>query len=253
MRKRVFSISILLFTTMFSLYSENYQSPEIISFKEINKQSDWMIIKNNSTRIDSINFIDPNEKSSEILIKYRLDKKTDKNIKDILYYVTRFSSLKGLEYYSISKKKRQILFKDIYCLNNSDDEIRIQDPSTNFLNNNSLFNIHLYQNDSSFGKSQWDVSIKQYSDQIELYFENSTTLKKGIIKIVKPKMMKMVFIIKKNEQFIELTAIISLKMKSIPILEKKIEGSLANRLNAISIKLLSLISNVNYELPIIEE
>lgn len=255
MRKGLFSIIILFLTATISAQSETLISQRLTTLNVVNIEEFCSSHEHGRPIYDFINI---DESCSGVIIEYNPQEIAPLTSDELLFKSTRFSTLKGLNYYSISKRSFRTLFKEIYLIKEWDssldyDEIkRIEDPAIETLMTENSYQWLFYQNDSSFKKSIWQVNALKTDQSILLLFENQTELKKIGITAVNSNDMKMAFLIRMNNETITISAIISTKIRPMPLLEQRIKKSLANRLNAVSVKLASMLTGVTLTPPIIE-
>lgn len=216
-----------------------------------------------SIRHSAATFLGSRPEASGVIIRYRLDCSSRIPTESLVFQTGRISELEGLEYYSISKKRTRLLFESIYRVENPSADpagrrfefeslIRVTDPASadeRTLPENSIF----YQNDTSFGESLWQVRTEPTGQGLILLFKNLSPLKKAGIRVTDPHGMKMVFILTPEEDHLMLEAVISADIRPMPLLEERIKGSLANRLNAVSARLIELISGQETPLPEIQD
>lgn len=171
-------------------------------------------------------------------LEYTLSLKETNIKKNIPFVLTRFSSLKGLPYYSISHQKYRVLFEEIYRIGQDSvySDIKKIPPLPDFTLKelSSLKNpIRFYQKDCSLGASIWQSYLHQKGEkEAMLYYTNETTLKKWGTSLIAPHKMKMFFVITIEKEELHLKTAVIAKIDSVHFLRSRIEKSLANRLNA---------------------
>ena len=138
----------------------------------------------------------------EMLILYKNSMDELLSVYNILRSI---STLKGVTYYSASRKRMRILFNDSYVVDSPEKKNRIEDPLVNVIPEKS--EIHIFMKFSSLGKNIYKVEYLFQGDHIIMKIENLTTMKFSIIPlipVVKPHHFINYFIVfpGKNNSFI---------------------------------------------------
>ena len=91
-------------------------------------------------------------------------------------------SLKGIEYYSASKKKVRTFFKDAYLVKNEGDSAPLPDPLVKKIPASD--SIVIFQEDTTFGKSYTSMRYLGGRENILVTMRNLTDLKYGPFRII---------------------------------------------------------------------
>lgn len=149
----------------------------------------------------------------------------DAKIKKILRSV---SKMEGIEYYSNSRKRTEVLYSKAYTVNNPTERKKVTD---NF--NYSENPIYVLLDDNSFG--EYLSVINNYSKDFENCFEyvNIDTINYGIIRAVEPKNMEVFIDVINCEDEIIVYVYIQAKMDVPAIFKNKIYDSFVARTDAL--------------------
>lgn len=184
-----------------------------------------------STRQDKPNFTIESiyrlEKSKTEFAGEDLDKIIfeDANIKKILRSI---SKMEGIEYYSNSRKRTEVLYSKAYTVNNPTERKKVED-NFNYLENP----IYVLLDDKSFG--EYLSVINNDSKGFENCFEylNIDNINYGIIKAVEPNNMQVFLDVINCEDEIIVYVFIQSKMDVPAIFKSKIYDSFVARTDAL--------------------
>jgi hypothetical protein len=149
-----------------------------------------------------------------------------------VYNVLRsISSLKGIEYYSASRKRMRIFYEDAYVVNNPTDKLKIPDPKVAEIpDQSSLFG---FLKDSSFGEYVCSIDYLRSGDTIALRMENLTQMWYFVLPAIDPHGMLSYILIIPGDSEILFYGVSSINSdKNMFIAEQK-SDSLYNRLKAL--------------------
>ena len=161
---------------------------------------------------------------------YTLLKKEKITINDISVMARSFSTMEGIEYYSNSKSKYEILYPECYTVSDESGKTKIADVTTGSADGKKLY---ILQKDNSFGKSVYEVNYKQNGE--ELYFTsiNLDSLWYGIFKAASPKTLKLTFLINNSSAEIGFYVLVEGDIASFPFIDDFIKDSFVSRLDAV--------------------
>lgn len=142
----------------------------------------------------------------------------------------KVSTLKGLEYYSHSRKRMRILFKEYFAINNLHDKKRVDDPVVSHVPAES--EIHVQQTDSTFGKSYYEITYKSRENQILVTMQNASRLSYNFIPVVDKGGMQIMLGVIVLDDTILFYGTSSARVFGIFGLDKKIRHSFYNRIKA---------------------
>jgi hypothetical protein len=121
----------------------------------------------------------------EYLLLYEPPDETASNPMEKMYStLLAISTLKGIEYFSASRKRMRIYFHDAYVIDSPDGKNRIDDPSEADISVSTK--VYAYLHDSSMGKYTAEVVYFYSGDIVVMNITNFTTLKQFFIPIVQP-------------------------------------------------------------------
>lgn len=171
-------------------------------------------------------------KKLDLIANSKSDNKTniDTSIAAVSKIMRSVSKMKGMEYYSNTRKRFDTLYLESYRIENPDSTI----PVADLLDGNADGKIiYAFQEEHSFGKGVYKISYSENSKMVVMKMENLTTLSYGIIKAVKPEKCKVcVNVIDDGDGYFVWIGM-SADFMSMSILEKKMNKSFQARLDAI--------------------
>ncbi len=97
-------------------------------------------------------------------------------------------TLKGIEYYSASRKRMRIFYEDAYIIDNRTDKKRIADAKASAVEAKS--NLLCFFKDSSFGEYVCSIDYSADAASIFMDMQNLTEIWYLFVKIIEPKNMK---------------------------------------------------------------
>lgn len=141
----------------------------------------------------------------EILLLYKtdIDFTDEKKGKLVFLYnvLQSISTMKGIEYYSYSRKRMRIFYHDAYVINSPDEKKKIDDPFVgNNVDNNSdsipeKSELFAYLKDSSFGNYVCHIKYSYDGEAFVMEMQNLTQIWYTIIPLIKPYKLKSYIII----------------------------------------------------------
>jgi hypothetical protein len=142
------------------------------------------------------------------------------------------STMKGITYYSVTRKKDQVLFTQSYAVSSADSLSRVVDPVFETIPADDV--LLTFQEDNSFGKNSYEESFRFRTDHLVVKIENLTTVSFLLVPLVSPRnLVSQIILIPAGPDllFYGLGYIRSL----VPVGDRHSrEDSLANRLTAVS-------------------
>ena len=97
------------------------------------------------------------------------------------------STLKGLEYYSASKKQTKLLYSDAYVTDKISDGKRLPDPINSDTTGKKVL---VVLDDTTLGKNVYEYDFKQTKNESCFFSSNCENLYYGIIKVINANQMK---------------------------------------------------------------
>ena len=164
-------------------------------------------------------------------------KKTTKakgaNLSKILRSV---SNLKGLQYYSPSRKKYRLLYKDSFVVEKKETKkgkfeyVRVEDPLDKETDGLSIF---VSQEDLTFGKNIYKYDYFQDGYGLGLMVENVNSLYYSLFKAINEKELNSVVIFHDLGDYFLIYASTKANFAKLYGIEKKIKNSFSSRLDAL--------------------
>lgn len=150
-----------------------------------------------------------------------------------IYNILRsISSLKGIRYFSASRQRMRVLFKDSYVIKSSNNVTKIEDPLVTVIP--SVNEIYIFQEDNTFGKNKYRVAYIFPGSSIVMKIENITPLKYLFLPAVPPTKFITYFVVIPGEQGILFYGISCVQSALFfKIFEGHIQTSLYNRMKAV--------------------
>ncbi len=177
----------------FKNFIDNTTYQELIKHGEIKhsftKETKLYLIPNIPTKdemLQNYKSISP-DMGVEILKLYKTNNMdfSSPKAKLLIYNLTHsISSLKGVEYYSHTRKKLRTLFYDSYVVDSPENREKIPDPISKKIK--PYDRIYIFQNDSTFGKNIFLLEYKTTSQLINIKIENLTTMKYLLLPLIPP-------------------------------------------------------------------
>lgn len=144
--------------------------------------------------------------------------------------LTAFSKMKGMEYYSERKKRKEILYEDCFVIESYENQVQVPDPKAA-----TLENLHLLarQTDTTFGSYVMDVAYVQKDAEIAMYMKNLDPLKYLLFKAIQEDNLHLFLYTHTFEEHILVYFLVQAAYLDVAFLNETIEKSLKNRVDAI--------------------
>lgn len=171
-------------------------------------------------------------KKLDLIANSKSDDKTniDTSISAVSKIMRSVSKMKGMEYYSNTRKRFDTLYLESYRIENPDSTTPVADLLDGSADGKTIY---AFQEEHSFGKGVYKISYSENSKMVVMKMENLTTLSYGIIKAVKPEKCKVCVIVVDDGDGYFVWIGMSADFMSMSILEKKMNKSFQARLDAI--------------------
>lgn len=168
----------------------------------------------------------------EYLLLYEPPAETASNSMEKMYSsLLAISTLKGIEYFSASRKRMRIYFRDAYIIDSPDGKNRIDDPSAADIPANTK--VYAYLHDSSMGRYAAEVEYFYNGDTVVMNITNFTALKQFFIPIVQPGELRTYIALMHFENKILFYGLVYVKTTNFFINLEKNTESFYNRLIAL--------------------
>lgn len=142
------------------------------------------------------------------------------------------TSLKGLMYYSASRKKMRLLFEESYAIDSPEARNPIADPLFSVLP--AYHSFSAYQKDKTFGANTYSVERYRSGDVLNLSLTNKSPMKyNGFIKVMDPENMRIELVIIPTKEGLLLYGMMGGKTMDAKIFQKKASKSFYNRVKAL--------------------
>ena len=139
-------------------------------------------------------------------------------------------TMKGIEYYSQSRKKMRTLFTESYGISNLDDQEPLADPVVETIP--SVLNRLLLQTDKTFGENLYETIYRSDKDVIWINMTNKTKMKYKFIPMLKPEKMSVNLFVLQIEDGLLFYGITAAETFSFLGLERAKKESFYNRMKA---------------------
>lgn len=140
------------------------------------------------------------------------------------------SKMEGMEYYSHSDKKSEVLYKDCYCIKGPNDRTRVPDDLTGSANGKIMY---CFQNDNSFGKTNYRLEYHQTENEVSATFINTTPIYMGIVKAIDSDNLRINVVITDCEDKMLVYMLVQAKFPALAVFENTMNESFGSRLDAI--------------------
>jgi len=142
------------------------------------------------------------------------------------------STMKGIPYYSISRKKDHVLFTESYAISSVDDRRRIADPVFGSIPADDI--LLTFQEDSSFGKNTYQESFRFRADHLVVKIENLSTVSFLFVPLMSPRNLVSEIVLVPLGPDVLFYGLAYLR-SSVPIGDHRSKvDSLTNRMNAVA-------------------
>ncbi|MBQ0003095.1 MAG: hypothetical protein KBT21_06125 [Treponema sp.] len=171
-------------------------------------------------------------KKSDLISNSKSDdkKNIDTSISAVSKIMRSVSKMKGMEYYSNTRKRFDTLYLESYRIENPDSTTPVDDLLEGSSDGKVIY---AFQEEHSFGKGIYKISYNENSRMVVMKMENLTTLSYGFIKAVKPEKCKVcVNVIDDGDGYFVWIGM-NADFMQMSILEKKMNKSFMARLDAI--------------------
>jgi len=170
----------------------------------------------------------------EVLLIYKYKGKkgdSEQGLLSIYNTLRSLSTLKGIEYYSASRKRMRIMFHDAYIVDSPDKKNKLSDPIVQSIP--SLSSLYVYQNDSSFGENVYKVLYHFKDNYFLMEMHNLTQIWWGIIPIIDPQKLKYIILIYPFEDYLVFYSVICVNAFNFLGIADQKSASFYNRIKAL--------------------
>ncbi|MFA6937731.1 MAG: DUF6675 family protein [Treponema sp.] len=140
------------------------------------------------------------------------------------------SKMEGMEYYSHSDKKTEVLYKDCYCIKGPNDRTRVPDDLYGSADGKIMY---CFQNDNSFGKINYRLEYHQTDNEVSATFINTTPIYMGFVKAIDSDNLRINVVITDCEDKMLVYMLVQADLPALAIFENTMNESFGSRLDAI--------------------
>jgi hypothetical protein len=161
-----------------------------------------------------------------------VDFSATESLKLRVYNVLRsVSTMKGVQYYSVSRGRYRTLFEESYPVLSMDRPVRIPDPVVKEIPPESQ--VIVFQDDTTFDRNYTRWVYRYAGDEISISITNLTPLKYSFLKMADPEQMQIHLLVRPMEDGIAFYGCAVVKSAKFLGLEKTKKESFYNRIKAI--------------------
>lgn len=161
---------------------------------------------------------------------YVVRKNGDFDIKDAARIFTSVSEMKGMEYYSTTRKKYAELYKTAGFVKSLEEPEFVNDYKLSECDGKTFYAL---LDDKSFGKNIYRLDYRQNENTLFVRLSNADPMEIGPVKAVRPYNMVMNILLVDEGDQLEIYLGTDVNMKKIPGMKKQISDSLVSRMDAI--------------------
>ena len=138
--------------------------------------------------------------------------------------------MEGIEYYSNSRKKYDILYNKCYTISDLDSLKKIPD---NQAENANGLKLYVFQNDNSFGETPYEVNFWQTDSEVGMNFVNKGPLYVKFVKAVKEENLCLTLYTREENDKLLVYILAQADFAAVPFVQTKIRDSLTARIEAL--------------------
>lgn len=142
--------------------------------------------------------------------------------------INSISTLEGIEYWSNSRKRMRLLFKESWLIDGVDTTNKIDDKQFSEIPLSGSILVH--QKDSTFGSNISEISYNSAGDSVNMSINNLTDMWYAIIKVVKKNEMNINLLIVPTREGLLFYGVTGAKTMKIKKIQNKAVKSLYNRI-----------------------
>jgi hypothetical protein len=143
----------------------------------------------------------------------------------------KINTMKGLQYWSASNQRMQIMFNDAYVIANPKSEKPLPNPASRFIPAQDT--IYVYQDDARFGENTYEAVYRYNDGRFWVSMKNLTRMYYGIFPIVSPEKLRLDIIILPGDDYLVFYNCIGADVFTFFGMEERALPSFSNRLAAL--------------------
>ena len=156
--------------------------------------------------------------------------KVDTSIKTVSKIVRSISDMKGMLYYSNTRSRYEVLYKDAYRVRDEKNTEKIADDVEGSSNGKTIYAM---LDEHTFGKAYYKINYQENDKCVTMQMENLTSLSYKFIKAVKPGKFKMAVSVYDTGDGYFVYVAMTADFMQMGFLENKMNKSFAARIKAI--------------------
>ena len=138
--------------------------------------------------------------------------------------------MEGIEYYSNSRGKYDVLYDACYTISDLDSLKKIPDNQEENANGLKLY---VFQNDNSFGETPYEVTFWQTDSEVGMNFVNKGPLYVKFVKAVKEENLCLTLYTREEKDKLLVYILAQADFAAVPFVQTKIRDSLTARIEAL--------------------
>ena len=252
--KKIYVMAAILFaaTTFLMAQTTKKSVQDIAGTRSEKLIKDGKIISNSFSGDGKLQLIPQTQYTSAI--KQNLVPKKNKDFYytyETLYYIPQevtvqeaselarsISSLKGIKYYSNTKKKEMVLYKQAFMIEDASSKTPVADKKTGNADGKTLYCL---LDDNSFGETRYSLGFKQSDTELLICFKTQDDMGLGPVRAIKPGDLTISMLIIPCEKGTVVYLCADLDSKNMPGIKGLITDSITARMEAISRWFISMI------------
>lgn len=152
------------------------------------------------------------------------------DMKEVSKILRSFSTMEGIEYYSNSRGKYDVLYDACYTISDLDSLKKIPDNQEENANGLKLY---VFQNDNSFGETPYEVTFWQTDSEVGMNFVNKGPLYVKFVKAVKEENLCLTLYTREENDKLLVYILAQADFAAVPFVQTKIRDSLTARIEAL--------------------
>lgn len=166
-----------------NILSINDKTPKLLPDSQFAEDTENFIFKDISKKTgyaaESLYYVN----KDELVSKSKNSNKTniDTGISSVSKVVRSISKMKGMQYYSNSRKRYETLYNESYRIENLNSRTPLEDDLEGSSDGKSYY---VLQDEHTFGEAVYKVQYRENKNTVAMKFNNETNLYYGIIKAV---------------------------------------------------------------------
>ncbi len=205
-----------------NFYGEKNISLELAPNTEMGLQAKnyWQREKEPVFVVESLYLLDKNDENEE------------NTIEEISSILRNLSKMTGIEYFSTSRQIWEVLYTEVYTVNNPEEKLKIEDPINEDIENLVSY---VYQKDRSLSGTVYEFSY--FNNEQEVSFRGINTeniMYKGFpFPIVKPENLVLTLIATDVGDSVVFYVLVQADVPKIPFVSERLANSFSSRADAI--------------------